>query len=310
MDGADQYTFNLYAGNRAGGTAAHSVSNLTGNRLELPLDRYQGGSYTWTVQALTNGTAGGSRVSSPVASAAFDLQIQQIRPISLDYPPSGTEYPGLQAQQQPDRIRWSSSLPAVNTRFILSRNANPLQGTPLMNIPNPPATIPLIALSEGTYYWTIQGETEDGLSINSAISSFRVLAIPPVAPVPPLPAAQERLPANGYAMGPEQLRASPAITFSWAAVPGANRYILAIYRETGGNRQLVRQWESSAQTSRVLDDLSILGSGSFIWQVEAVSQAANGTITQRGTVGENRFTIDLPALPRDTPRDPGKVYGQ
>jgi hypothetical protein len=37
--------------------------------------------------------------------------------------------------------------------------------------------------------------------------------------------------------------------------------------------------------------LSILGSGVFIWQVEAVSQAANGAIERRGTMGENRFTI-------------------
>jgi hypothetical protein len=303
VEGADYYNFNLYAGGRAGGTAAHSAPNITGSRLEIPLGAYQPGSYTWTLQAFVNERTGGARLSSPVTSAQFTLQ--QLRPISLDYPPAGTEYPGLRARQQPDRVRWSSSTAAANTRFILSRSPNPLQGAALMDIRNPPASIPLIPLTEGVYYWTIQGETRDGANISAAApASFRVLA------AALLPAAQRRRPENGYSIGPGQLRTSSIIAFTWAAVPGANRYIFAIYRETAGGRQLVRRWDPSTQTSRILDDLSILGNGSFIWQVEAVSQGANGAIEQRGTFGENRFIINLPPLPRDTPKNPGRIYGQ
>jgi hypothetical protein len=51
------------------------------------------------------------------------------------------------------------------------------------------------------------------------------------------------------------------------------------------------------QTSLPLD-LSLLGNGgAFIWQVEALSRAADGSIEQRGTAGENRFTLDLAANP-------------
>jgi hypothetical protein len=247
--------------------------------------------------------AGNARLSSPAASAQFTLQ--RIRPISLDYPLAGTQYEGSRARQQPDRVRWSSAIPAVNTRFILSRNANPLPNGAVMNIPNPPASIPLIPLSEGTYYWTIQGESRDGVNISAAEPNmFQVL------PAALLSAAQNRRPGNGYTLGVNQLRTSRTITFTWDAVPGASHYILALYREEADGRQLLRRWDPAAVISRTLDDLSILGNGSFIWQVEAVSQGANGTVEQRGTPGENRFTVNLPALPRDIPKNPGRVYGQ
>jgi hypothetical protein len=99
------------------------------------------------------------------------------------------------------------------------------------------------------------------------------------------------------------------VTFAWDAVPGANTYDLALYQEEGGERQLIRRWESSAQTSQTIE-LGLLGNGSFIWQVEARRLAADGSIEQRGTPGENHFTLDLPALPRKTAKNPGTVYGQ
>jgi hypothetical protein len=333
VDGADYYNFKLYAGNRARGTAIHSAAGITGNRLELPLRNYREGAYTWTIQAFVNAKAGSPRISSPAASAEFTLQIQQVRPIRLEYPPTGTEYAGLRARQQPDRVRWSSQDRAVNTRFILSRNANPLQGTPVMDIRNPPTSIPLIPLTEGTYYWTIQGQTDDGLNISAAAPSrFRVLPIPdetrsapPETPRrspqerPPetprqspqerLPEARNRLPENGYVLGIEQLRVSQVITFTWDAVPGANGYTFALYQEAESGRQLLKQW-TSPQNSFVLDDLSILDNGSFIWQVEAVSLDANGSLEQRGIIGENHFIMNIPVIPRATANNPGKVYGQ
>jgi hypothetical protein len=84
---------------------------------------------------------------------------------------------------------------------------------------------------------------------------------------------------------------------------------MALYRETDGRRQLVQQWEGSALTSRTIE-VSLLENGSFIWQVEAHRQTADGSIEQRGTISENSFTLALPSLPRKTAKDPGRVYGQ
>jgi hypothetical protein len=303
VEGANSYTFSLYSGNSADGKAVYSVPGIARNGIEIPLEKYPEGPYTWTVQAFANESAAGSRRSSPVSSARFDLR--QFHPVRLDYPPPGTQYSGLNAQRRPDRVRWSPPENAVNVRFILSRNPDPLRGAPLMDIRNPPASIPLIQLPAGTYYWTIQAETRDGLNIGAPTpSSFQVL------PISRLPAARLRRPENGYRLGPAQLRESQSITFAWDAVPGANTYILALYREEGGSRRLIRRWEPSARTSQTLDDLSLLENGSFIWQVEAINRAADGTIEQQGTPGENRFSLNLPPLQRNSAKDPGRVYGQ
>jgi hypothetical protein len=218
---------------------------------------------------------------------------RQVHPVSLDYPPAGTEYQGLLALREPDSIRWSSQESAENVRFILSRNPDPLRGDALMDVRNPPAAIPLIALGEGVYYWTIQAETGDGMNISApAPAFFRVL------PAPRLPAAGGRHPENGYRIGVDQLWEMESLSFSWDAVPEANTYDLTLYREENGGLQLIRRWERLTQTSLPLD-LSLLGNGgAFIWRVEALSRAADGSIERRGTIGENRFTLDLSTSPR------------
>jgi hypothetical protein len=304
VEGADYYVFSLYSGSVVGGRRVYSAPFVARNRVTVSLDRYNEGSYSWTVQAFANETAAGSRRSSPVSSAMFDLR--RFSPVSLDYPPGGTQYPGLRALRDPDRVRWSSRDPAVNTRFVLSRSPDPLRGAALMEIRNPPFSIPLIRLPAGEYYWTVQAETRDGLNISApAPAWFRVL--PPAL----LPGARLRRPQNGYNLGPDQLREVRAITFAWDAVPGANAYILALYRDGDGGRQLIRRWEPSSQTSLTLNDLSLLERGRLIWQVEAVNRLASGSIEQRGAISERRFTVDLPLLPRqDTANDPGRLYGQ
>ncbi|GHV76132.1 hypothetical protein AGMMS49942_09530 [Spirochaetia bacterium] len=167
-------------------------------------------------------------------------------------------------------------------------------------------------LGEGWWYWRVAAL--DG-SVQTPGRSFQVVLPPPVVaappppPVTPLGAATLLLPENGYRIGAEQLRESEFITFTWGAVPGANAYGLALYQEAEGKRQLIRRWESSAQTSRNIE-VSLLGNGSFIWQVEARKLAADGSIERRGTAVENHFALDLPAIQRKTARNPGTVYGQ
>jgi hypothetical protein len=167
--------------------------------------------------------------------------------------------------------------------------------------------LPLGDYQEGPYTWTVQAFVQEKAAtarLSSSLSSAEFYL------QPLLPEVQRRRPENGYRIGPDQLRASRTITFSWNAVPEANAYIVTLYQGTGNTRRQIRRWDPSARTSLTLDDLSVLGNGSFIWQVEAVYRAANGSIERRGIVGENRFTVNLPALPRDTPKNPGKVYGQ
>jgi len=133
----------------------------------------------------------------------------------------------------------------------------------------------------------------------------------PVEPEPPPPFAvpANRLPANGQVYGIEQLKNSRNITFSWTAVQGANAYIVTLLQQTASGRRQISSVTVTG-TRWILNDLSILGRGAFIWQVEAVTRNANGIIERRGRAGENSFTMDIPS-PRPVQMDnPGVLYGQ
>jgi hypothetical protein len=63
------------------------------------------------------------------------------------------------------------------------------------------------------------------------------------------------------------------------------------------------------QTRYILDDLSNLDVGDFIWLVEALSLAKDGSIEQRGIMAEYRFAVDIPIPSTPVLRDPGILYG-
>jgi hypothetical protein len=195
-------------------------------------------------------------------------------------------------------------------------------------------------LAEGHYYWGVyQTDSEGTVSAASPSRAFVALsgnpvprplspppppdpqppppppvaAIPAAAPVqreppPLLPAPAGRLPANGYRVGPEQLREFRSIYFSWEAAPGADSYIFALYKDEGGNRRFIQRW-ASARNSHALNDLRLLENGRFIWTVEALNQESDGPV-QRGRTGENNFTVDIPPIRRHTANNPGAVYGR
>jgi hypothetical protein len=56
-------------------------------------------------------------------------------------------------------------------------------------------------------------------------------------------------------------------------------------------------------------NLSLLDSGDFIWRVEPVNIASDGSIEQRGQPSEARFTIDVPPLSNPKLGVSGSLYG-
>ncbi|MDR2738272.1 MAG: FecR family protein [Treponema sp.] len=182
-------------------------------------------------------------------------------------------------------------------------------------------------LEDGRWYWRITAQA-GAVNRQTMGRSFQVVPPPSepppprpapalpsaparITPVPPplLPEALGRLPENEYIIGPVQLRKSRIITFAWNPVLGADAYIFTLYKEEAGSRRLIQRW-ASARNTRSLYDLSLLENGRFIWQVEAISQAADGSVKQHGTVGENSFTVEIPVLRRNTANSPGVVYGR
>jgi hypothetical protein len=124
-----------------------------------------------------------------------------------------------------------------------------------------------------------------------------------------LPAPLYLLPVGGYRIGIDELKTQAYIAFSWWAVQGANAYIFTLYEQTvNGLRQIVQRPPEN-RTSWTLENVSTLGRGTFIWQVEAVNRGASGAIEQRGRIGEGLFIIDIPRPGRIQMEYPGILYG-
>ncbi|GHV75555.1 hypothetical protein AGMMS49942_03760 [Spirochaetia bacterium] len=171
--------------------------------------------------------------------------------------------------------------------------------------------VPLEQYAEGGYTWTVEALANETTRsarragpAGSARFELRLL------PIPLLDEARGRRPVERYLIGPAQLRTSRTIPFTWDTVPGATHYLFTLYRETEGEPVLIRRYEPSAEPSFTLDDLSLLGNGNFIWQVEALHLAEDGYIEQRGILGESRFTLNIPVPGRNRAQDPGELYGQ
>ncbi|MDR0320102.1 MAG: hypothetical protein LBI28_01230 [Treponema sp.] len=223
--------------------------------------------------------------------------------LSLLSPSAGTSIAGLTALRQQTVFRWNGDGTIVRSRFILSQNRNPLQGRPAVEIINPGNTIRLNRLGEGTYYWTVEAQSPDGLISAAEPRQLRILA------VPLLPAPGNLQPLAGHRIGLEELKAQANIAFSWSAVQGANAYIITIYEQTDSGRRQIIQRPPENRTSWTLDNLATVGRGTFVWQVEAVNRNSAGAIDQRGRMGESTFVIDIPRPGQIQAEDPGTLYG-
>jgi hypothetical protein len=139
-------------------------------------------------------------------------------------------------------------------------------------------------------------------------------ARPGPVPLPPLPEAINRLPLDGSLISGERLKQNRSLTFSWDAVPEATGYVFTLMAAEG-NKEILRAGPQQA-TVFLLEDLSLLDAGPFVWRVEAVVEEGerdgsekSGGIIRRGQAGENRFTLEI--APPGTPvlLKPGLLYG-
>jgi hypothetical protein len=302
--GAEYYQFKLYhASDR--NRAVYENNFLEETALSFALDAYPEGNYVWTVQGFVSESVQSTRLTGLLAEGAFISR--KIHPVRLDYPDDGISIPGLRAYFEPGTARWSSTEPAAS-RFILSRSRDfSISLEAVIN--NPSQSVRLPRLRAGDYYWTIRAETMDGLDISAR--SPRLIR---VLPVPPLPAAANRRPADGARITEADLKQNRSIVFSWDPAPGATGYLFTLEKEPG--TALIQEGPFE-ETRFVLEDLTLLDLGTFIWRLEAVMtepvrerQEDTGEIFRRGETAENRFTVDfirpdVPVLPA-----PGVLYGR
>jgi hypothetical protein len=305
VEGAEYYRFKLYQGE----ALVYENGAVKGVRQDVMLEGYPEGAYRWTVEGYAGEVAGGRERTGRLAEGFFNTW--RVYPVEMEFPDDGAEFEGLTAYFEPAEVRWSSANRVTASRFILSREPG-MTGEPVAVIDNPPESIRLPRLEQGEYYWTVRAETEGGYDISA--EEVRLIR---VGAMPLLPEAGGRLPQNGTAITAAQLRRNRSISFSWNAVPGATGYFFTLEHEGTGRTLTLIQEGPITKTTFVLEDLTVLDKGTFIWRLEAVltdpireRREKDGRIIRRGEIGESWFRIEfaLPDIP-DMQR-PGLLYGR
>ncbi|MCL2271009.1 MAG: hypothetical protein FWC24_06675, partial [Treponema sp.] len=153
------------------------------------------------------------------------------------------------------------------------------------------------------WYWTVEARTADGLVSSAPPQQFQVL------PIPLLPPPLNRMPVTGYRIGIEQIRNQRTVDFNWTAVQGANAYIFILYQLSENEKRQIIRTEPVNRTAYTLNNIAMLDSGIFYWQVEAVNVGRSGTIEQHGRPGESSFIVDIPVPGPVQMEQPGILYG-
>ena len=323
---ANYYQFSLFLEERE--LPLSEISFLQNNSVNVYFDPNTSGQFKWTVQGfrapteLATGqkgliTQGRFYIAPETTSARIDqvswtipriANIQSFAgevysPISLISPRSGINIPGIQALRSPPIARWASDALLRNTQLIISHTSDPLSDpmAVVIDVSGNSATFP--SLSEGIWYWIIRGDSSD---LRGATPGdpfwFTVLPIPSLSaprPIQPL----------DRTIGLEQLTNDRNITFRWDIVEEANAYIFSLFLKEDPPKLII---SASPQTSRsfVLEDLSLLNQGDYLWQVEAIYLNANGVIEQRGRTEQNPFSIEIKRSDTLQTHSQGTLYGQ
>jgi hypothetical protein len=278
------------------GTPVMDIRDPGTSLVLLPLNE---GTYYWTVLGETED----NYAVSARLPARFQVSPAAIEAVALVSPANGTVITMAEARKA-GIVQWTSTETPARSRFVLSRNPNPLAGTPILDMQNPPRTISLPTLEPGDYYWTITGTTADGFDITArSPSMFRIH-------LTTLPAVNYILPANGAALKPEEIRDVQGVVFRWEAVQGANEYIFTLWKD-GPTRETLIAHSPTGETSFKFDNLNKLAEGgAFVWQVTARFRDENGHIERDGTNSESRFTVTIPRPGRGEAYPPGILYGR
>lgn len=258
-------------------TIAGSVFSL---RESLPL-----GSYSWRVRGLDEQ---GQAITDFSANSPFTVvEDQKLRLLS---PGNGETIDYMSARFPGVSLSWERPGFAANYRFRLSRNKDlsaPLQAreseSPYANAG---------ALPPGQYYWAVDLLSENKAVIGtSEVGAFQVSDL--------LSDPQPIFPAGGATV---DMTSRNTLPLRWQALRGADAYIVHLYQVTDKGRKQIAQ-ANLKNTEFLLQDLSVLDRGRFVWTLQAVRTSEGRAVRSRELAREFQITLEEREAPKVAPAD-------
>lgn len=259
--------------------------------------------YIFTVQAVCSETEySGLRVSK-VSENSFYLRLSQ--PVLLVSPADNTVIDGLAALRYPVMLSWKPGDKVEKARFILKKLQSDGTYKTVQTTENPDQVLKFSRLESGSYLWTVEANSPDGIPLDAEkYYSFVIKS------VPALNKAVLISPAEKKVFTAEYFRNSRYIDFSWNPVSGATDYEFALYKKmANGSLQKIDGRKNIRKNEFRFKNLKSLDIGSFEWQVMAYSHASDGFEERRSSVSEGNFEIKFSLPEKVKTIDAGKMYG-
>lgn len=272
---------------------------------KIDMENWDEVNYTWTVQAFREETVLASRANGYMSESSF--QMKKLKPVTLVLPNNNVTIDGATAIKKPGYFSWTSIEQTRDSKLVLYKD-NISEDSIVQEWNNPPNSVKMPALYEGTYYWTVQAMTLDDLDI-SALETRKIT----ITEIPKLPAPNLNSPTSKNVFNKDYFKSNRSIKFSWQSVSGADRYVLRIKRKNGSEIFSVEL--DSKKTEYELKDLTKLEKGKLIWSVEAQNfwydeEEKKNVVFQHGKEKEETLNIDLPSIKQPKVEETGIMYGR
>ncbi len=267
------------------GPGTNRTRNVSGSvfalREALPL-----GEYTWKVRGLD---AQGQPITDFSAAAPFRVVADQ--KLRLLAPAAGEVVDYLSARFPGVSLSWERASFAAHYRFRISRNRDLSQPVQNRETDTPYASVG--ALPPGVYYWSVELIADKAVLSASETGSFQVSDL--------LPDPEPVFPAGGATV---DMTLRNTLALRWQALRGADAYVVSLYQITDGGRRRVAQARLQ-DTEYLLQDLSLLDKGRFVWTLQAVRTVDGRAVRSRELSREFVITLDEKTVPKV---DPAEVY--
>lgn len=274
-----------------------SQSGLLQNEIQFSLDKdYTEKEYVWTVKAYKDESTNNSFLDGDVATSIF--QVREPKRIELLEPINNTRIDGLNAFLENTVFKWKSDEDLIDKQFLLIKEDNKKREV-ISKLNNPKETVTIPKLSEGSYYWMINGKMSNDIDVSSVENHFTITSIKKLGTTKLVEPAKNKVFDEIY------FRDNRDVKFIWNKVENATHYYFKIEKKDG-TKIIDRTF--SQETNFTFEKIDLFDIGEFIWTIQAQRRDKNGRIIQSSDVSQSSFSIDIPLPEKPSIQKKGLFY--